>query len=104
MKKESEYDFVINLGDSLPEPQLPEQGEEPQFKAVDRKEDSPTSAEAREFVGGDWEIVNLRNGDQLIVNGDGRLTGLPVNEEASKLYYGWIVGNAIHLKGGAKWR
>jgi len=104
MKKESEYDFVINLGDSLPEPQLPEQGEEPQFKVVDRKEDSPTSEEAREFVGGYWEIVHLRNGDQLIVDENGRLKGLPINEEASKLYDGWVVGNAIHLKGGAKWQ
>jgi len=104
MKKESEYDFVINLADSLPEPRLPEQGEEPEFKVVDREEESPTSEEAREFVGGYWEIIHLRSGDQLIVNEDGRLKGLPINEEASELYGGWVVGNAIHLKGDAKWR
>jgi len=95
--------FVFKLGENLPDPPEAEPGKEPKLKLVDTREDSPTSQEARDFVGGYWELVHLRNGDQLLVNEMGRLNGLPVNKEASRMYGGIIVGDAIHLKGTAKW-
>ena len=40
---------------------------------------------------------------QVLVNEEGLLRGLPFNEEATKLCGTGIVGEAIILKGEAKW-
>jgi hypothetical protein len=40
---------------------------------------------------------------QILVNEEGLLRGLPFNEEASRLCDTGIVGDAIILKGEAKW-
>ena len=40
---------------------------------------------------------------QVLVNEEGLLVGLPFNEEASKLCDTGIVGDAIILKGKARW-
>ena len=49
----------------------------------------PTLEEA---VGGWIEMISLKNGDQMIANGEGLLLGLPVNRVASaivkKMYSG----------------
>lgn len=100
----SPYDFIINLDENLPEPPEPEPGQEPALKTIIANVESPTSEEAREFIGGYCELVHMKNGDQLIVNEDGRRTGLPLNRKASSLYGGIIVGDVIHLKGAAKWK
>ena len=97
------YDFVVDLTDNVPEAPLPEPGQEPKLKTVTSEEESPTSEEAREFVGGYWELVHLKSGGQLVVNEMGRLNGLPLNAAGSRLYGGVIVVDVIHLKGAAKW-
>lgn len=57
-----------------------------------------TLAELQEYVGGYIELVQV--GDKyLVVNEEGRLMGLPINEYASKLVaqfgYPFIVGDAL---------
>ena len=99
----NDYDFVIDLTGTLPSPVEPEPGKEPKIKTISTADESPSAEEAREFVGGYFELVHLRNGDQLLVNENGRLNELPRNKEASDLYGGVIVGDALHLKGAAKW-
>ena len=97
------HDFVIDLRSGIDPPKMPEPGKEPRLRVVSKKEDSPTGDEAREFVGGYFEIVHIGAKGQLIVSENGLREGLPINVEASKLYGGTIVGDVIHLKGAAKW-
>ena len=67
--------------------------------------------EAQKFVGGMVEGITFPNGDYLIINEEGKLIGLPLNEEASNYgretfdndnYVIWlndfVVGNAILIK------
>ena len=74
----------------------------------------PTLKEAQAFVGGYVEGISMPNGDYLIVNEEGKLKGLPFNEQASKLWKDtfdndnyitgrddFVVGNAILIKKGA---
>lgn len=79
----------------------------------------PTLWQAQRFVGGPVALVNGVNGEQLLVNEDGLLKGLPRNEAATAWYrkrvvgscdpsgYRWgttsIVGNALLLIGTAVW-
>ena len=97
------YDFVIDLCKSLPDPPIPDEGSEPIFKTISTSEESPNSEEAGEFVGGYVELVRLKNGDQLLLNEEGRLKGMPLNKRASELYGGIIVGDVILLTGEARW-
>ena len=62
----------------------------------------PALEEAQAVVGGYVEIVPTSHG-QLLVNEEGRLKGLPQNPEASKIAGQPICGNALLLKGPAKW-
>lgn len=60
-----------------------------------------TLEELQGFVGGYIEIVPLRDGTHLICNEEGKLNGLPLNDEASAVWvksYGFtdlIVGDAL---------
>ena len=60
------------------------------------------------IVQGLIEVITLENGDQIIVNEEGLLLGLPINEEASEIvssHFGFPqanVGNAVILKGEAR--
>mgnify|MGYP003656708642 FL=1 len=65
----------------------------------------PTLAAAQEMVGGMVEMVRSpTNPDiQILVNEEGLLKGLPFNEEATELCGTGIVGNAVILKGDARW-
>ena len=63
----------------------------------------PTLEEAQSAVGGLAERVFLSNGDHLLVNEEGLLLGLPVNIEATLVAGMPIVGNALLLKGKARW-
>jgi hypothetical protein len=82
-----------------------------QFKIVDDVKDEPSLKDAQTFVGGYVEGISFPNGDYLIINEEGKLNRLPVNDEATKLWrstftadkYLWgqddfVVGPAILIK------
>ena len=54
-----------------------------EFKIIEDSKDEPTLKSAQEFVGGYVEGVPFPNGDYLIVNEEGKLKGLDVNEKAT---------------------
>ena len=64
-------------------------------------ESTLTLADVQEKVGGYIEPVKLKDGRYMLVNEDGVLTGLPLNEEATQLmtelgpYPDRIVGNVV---------
>ena len=70
----------------------------------------PTLKAMQEVVGGYIEVVYAENGDQIILDEEGRLKGKPINEDASEHWLGdrWdndtanIVGDAIVLSGKAR--
>jgi|TARA_R110000803_G_scaffold95553_1_gene163610 hypothetical protein len=68
-------------------------------------ETAPTLSEAQELVGGLVEMVRSPTDPdiQVLVNEEGMLHNLPFNEEATKLCNTGIVGDAIILKGEARW-
>jgi hypothetical protein len=68
-------------------------------------EEAPSLERAQELVGGLVEMVRSPTDPeiQILVNEEGLLRGLPFNEEASRLCDTGIVGDAIILKGEAKW-
>jgi hypothetical protein len=57
-----------------------------EFKIITDKKDEPKYAEVQEFVGGMVETITFPNGDLLLLNEEGKLMGLPVNDKASKLW------------------
>lgn len=63
----------------------------------------PTLQDAQKLVGGSVELINLSNGDQMLVNEEGLLQDLEYNHKASRLANRRIVGDAILLKGGVRW-
>ena len=82
-----------------------------ELKIITDSKDEPTLESAQEFVGGMVEGVPFPNGDYLIVNEEGKLMGLDVNEKATKLWRDtfdndnyitgrkdFVVGNAILIK------
>ena len=84
---------------------------QPQFKIIEDSKDEPNLKEAQKFVGGMVEGITFPNGDYLIINEEGKLIGLPFNEQASKLWKDtfdndnyitgrkdFVVGNAILIK------
>lgn len=59
-----------------------------------------TLEELQEMVGGYIEILNLHNDNIIVVNEEGKLERLPLNEAATKIirlsgYADYIVGNAL---------
>ena len=84
---------------------------QPQFKIIEDSKDEPNLKEAQEFVGGYVEGITFPNGDYLIINEEGKIIGLPINKEATKLwretftkdkyafgYDDFVVGPAILIK------
>ena len=71
---------------------------------------APTLAEMQKFVGGYIEVVYASNGDQIVLDEEGRLKEKPINKEASEYWLGDrvddefanIVGDALILKGKAR--
>ena len=71
----------------------------------------PELSEAQEFCGGYVEVLMTRDGDQMLVNEDGRGLGKLYNKEASALLdpaYSIcgvcdVLGNALILKGESRW-
>jgi hypothetical protein len=85
-----------------------------EFKIITDKKDEPKYPEVKEFVGGMVEAVHFPNGDLLLLNEEGKLMGLPLNEKASKLWSetfdndnyitgrkDYVVGPAILIKAEA---
>tara|TARA_A200000159_G_scaffold162672_1_gene187048 strand:+ start:1228 stop:1464 length:237 start_codon:yes stop_codon:yes gene_type:complete len=66
-------------------------------------EKRPSLEEAQKKVGGLVELISLSDGDQLLVNEEGLFHDLPYNEFASYLAGRRIVGDAVILRGQAKW-
>ena len=57
-----------------------------EFVIIDDKKNEPQYKAVSDFVGGMVECVQFPNGDLLLLNEEGKLMGLPVNEEASQLW------------------
>ena len=57
-----------------------------EFVIIDDKKNEPQYQAVSDFVGGMVEAVHFPNGDLLLLNEEGKLMGLPLNEEASKLW------------------
>ncbi len=57
-----------------------------EFVIIDDKKNEPQYKAVSDFVGGMVEVVTFPNGDLLLLNEEGKLMGLPVNEKASKLW------------------
>ena len=85
-----------------------------QFKLITDKKDEPDYKAVSKFVGGMVECVQFPNGDLLLLNEEGKLMGLPVNEKASELWKDtfdndnyvtgrndFVVGPAILIKANA---
>jgi hypothetical protein len=60
--------------------------------------DISTLKEMQELVGGYIEIVYLPEGKCLIINEEGLLLGLPLNQQATELYGHPIVGEVIYAQ------
>ena len=84
------------------------------FQIVEDSKHEPDLKSAQEFVGGYVEGITFPNGDYLIINEEGKLMNLPLNEEATKLwrstftkdkyafgYDDFVVGPAILIKAKA---
>jgi len=82
-----------------------------ELKIIDNVKDEPDLKSAQKFVGGMVQGIEFPNGDYMIMNEEGKLLGLPVNEEATKLwrstftkdkylwgYDDWVSGPAILIK------
>ena len=74
------------------------------MKTIENKEDIPALKEAQAYVEGYVEKLELPNGDVLLFNEEGRMKGLDINIEATRLvnsfdtvYPTTILGNVIHL-------
>ena len=78
---------------------------------IDNVNDEPTLEQAQELVGGMVQGIQFPNGDYMLMDAEGKLLGLPVNEEATKLwrstftkdkylfgYDDWVSGPAILIK------
>jgi|TARA_R110000765_G_scaffold335353_1_gene425748 hypothetical protein len=76
------------------------------YKIIQNGQDEPSLREAQKFVGGYVEGINFPNGDYMLVNEEGKLTGLAPNLKATKLYSvlsdDVIVGPAILIKASAR--
>ena len=81
------------------------------LQIIENSKHEPNLEAAQKFVGGMVEGITFPNGDYLIINEEGKLMGLPLNEQASKLWKDtfdndnyvtgrkdFVVGNAILIK------
>tara|TARA_Y100000385_G_C12872515_1_gene542172 strand:- start:157 stop:468 length:312 start_codon:yes stop_codon:yes gene_type:complete len=57
-----------------------------EFVMIVDKKNEPTLKAAQDFVGGMVEAITFPNGDLLLLNEEGKLMGLPLNEEATSLW------------------
>ena len=57
-----------------------------ELKIIENVKDEPDLKAAQDFVGGYVEGIPFPNGDYIIINEEGKLIGLPINEQATKLW------------------
>ena len=57
-----------------------------EFKMIVNKKDEPDYKAVSKFVGGMVEAITFPNGDLLLLNEEGKLMGLPLNEKATALW------------------
>ena len=73
-------------------------------KVIEDKKDQPSLEEAQEFVGGWVERVQLKNGDVMLIDEEGKLKEKDINQKATHHWvesYGMndvIVGDVILIK------
>lgn len=77
-------------------------------KIISKKEESPSLEEAKKFLGGNIEFVEIMNPEaisefQLLVNEEAEKLKLSVNEVATQAAGQLVYGNAIMLLGEALW-
>ena len=85
-----------------------------EFKIITDQKDEPDLKAAQKFVGGMVQGIEFPNGDYLIINEEGKLMNLPLNEIATGLwretftkdkyafgYDDFVVGPAILIKAKA---
>jgi hypothetical protein len=56
------------------------------FQIVEDNKHEPDLKSAQQFVGGMVQGIEFPNGDYMIMNEEGKLLGLEVNEQATKLW------------------
>ena len=64
------------------------------------KDKKPSLEELRDMVGGYIQIIEIKDGKQIIVDEEGKLKDKPINMEATDLWnvdYDIIVGDAVVL-------
>ena len=72
-------------------------------KLIVLRECRPTLKEAQDLIGGNVEMIQGKEGFQLLVDEDGRSKDLAMNMNASAMAGRTIVGNVIALFGNARW-
>lgn len=80
-------------------------------KLLYQTEEKPTLEGAQKIVGGLVELIELKNGDQMLVNENAIMDQLPLNEIATQiaidqsnaLIWDGIRGDVLILQGAAKW-
>ena len=56
------------------------------FQIVEDNKHEPDLKSAQQFVGGMVQGIEFPNGDYMIMNEEGKLLGLEINEQATKLW------------------
>ena len=69
----------------------------------------PTLKEMQKYVGGYIQVVDAKNGDQIVMDEEGKLKSKSINYEATKHWigenanaYDFVVGDAMILSGKAR--
>ena len=57
------------------------------FWTVKRETERPSLEDMQEFVDGRIELIFLSNGDHLVINEEGLLDGLPINQKATNIWW-----------------
>ena len=74
-----------------------------------KKEDKPSLEKLQKMVDGYIQVVDAHNGDQIVMDEEGKLKNKPINYEATKHWigenanaYDYVVGDAVILSGKAR--
>lgn len=70
--------------------------------ALSHRDEKPTLEQAQGIVGGLVEMI--QHGDmQILINEEGRMLELPLNEKASDMFGQPLYGPVLILEGDARW-
>ena len=70
--------------------------------ALSRAEEKPTLEQAQAIVGGYVEMIN-RGDYQILVNEEGMIQNMPLNEKATDMFGVALYGPVLLLEGDARW-